>query len=42
MTMSDSRTGKTYEIHIRNNKMKASDIFGIKDSEGKGLTIDKN
>ena len=42
MTMHDSRTDKTYKIEIRNNKMKASDLFEIKGKEGKGLTVAKN
>ena len=29
MTMHDNRTDKTYKIEIRNNKMKASDLFDI-------------
>ena len=40
MIMNDKRTGKTYKVNIRNNQMKAKDIFMIKDPRGKGLTID--
>ena len=40
MIMNDKRTGKTYKVNIRNNQMKAKDIFKIKDPKGKGLTID--
>ena len=38
MTVIDHRTGKTYEFMIEDNKIKASDLFSIKDKNGTGLT----
>ena len=37
LTIIDNRTGKQYEIPIRNNAIKATDLFQIKISEDEGL-----
>jgi len=37
LTLIDNRTGKQYEIPIRNNAIKATDLFQIKISEDEGL-----
>jgi citrate synthase len=37
LTVIDNRTGKQYEIPVRNNAIKATDLFQIKISEDEGL-----